>query len=434
MTRANSKREISEAAKKNLIALYNKLTGEKITKKNLPESFSNLNWVYNNHAKLYKIIQDFGYTIKSEKTSLSALISALQFLKKDYLAEKYIKLRDILQTKIDHDYGENEPTVKHVGNFEQLVAKRNEFTKLKNKSLKDNYKYIITSIYTLVPPLRNEWRRVQFENKKLFEKFKRSIKQQKEHFLFFNKNGELVLALGEYKSHPPIDIALPKTLEDIITDSFTKFPRTWLFSDYKDKNTPLSNPEFVKLIKEIDLGDEKNYRSIYYSYQQRKNPNMTANKKKEIAELMRTSVPMLDKVYRKIEGAVEITGNSSTLNISDLSKIVKDAVDERLKRVIEIPNEYVEEKKDKTEKKEREKPGPKPTYDKTKYSSYASYWQATHQTEAKESSKKYYDKNIVKMRAIRYVYKLNMGKIKKPSDAKVTEYSIKKVGDKWVIE
>lgn len=421
MTRANPKRELSKTALKNLQTLYNHLTDgrEKMS--------ADLKWVYANHKALYDICKSDSFTIKTQKSYLSALISALYHLKKDYLASQYEKNREDLQKRIDYDYGENEQP--RIGTFDDLVAKRNELAKNRNKSLKDNYLHIITSLYTYQAPLRKEWRQVQFETTKPFEKFKRSIKQQKQHFLFWNKNGDLVIALGEYKAHPPINITLSKTLQDIIVNSFEKFPRKWLFADYRNQSQPLSNPEHVKLLKEIDLGDESNYRAIYYSHMMAKQPNMTQNKKTEIADLMRTSVPMLDKVYRKVQTAVAVPVNETetrAIDTSQLQKMMTDIVDERLKRTIELPTCYEPE----TETTEKPKTGTV---------NYAKTYRKKHDDRVRASSMKYYSANLLKARAKRYCHKLNLPKdhknhIKNPSENKLTEYNIVKQGDRWIIQ
>ena len=400
MTRANPTRELSSTAKKNLTTLWNHLNDKK-TKQ--PDSYS---WVYANHAQLYKILTQPRFAVKTQKSYLCGLISGLQFLKKDHLAGTYIKHRDELQKKIDYEYGENEATVKHVGSFEELLLKRNGYSKVQNKSIQDNYLFLITCMNTYIPPLRKEIRKVEFIKTKLFEKFRRSIKQTKQHFLFFNKDGNMVLALGEFKSHPPIDITLPKILEDVITHSFDKFPRRWLFADYKDKIKPISNPEFVKLLKILDLGDESNYRSLYYSHQLKKNPHMSQNKKREIADSMRNSVEMLDKVYRKITTTETETPTEKQDLLPLIQRLVKSAVREQVGSPVE----------QKEENEPRGRPGPVP--------------REKNKNAVCRASKKYYDNNPIKGRAIRYVYKINAGKFQ-ASPNKIEEYKLSIVNGKW---
>ena len=414
-TRANQI-ELSGAAKKNLQTLYNKLTG---SKEKMPSSFD---WTYKNHKQIYDLIEqkndsgEFILTIKTRKSYLSGLVSALQFLKKDYLAKQYEAKRDAMQKQIDTEYGEND--MNRIGSYDDLISKRDELAKTRNRSLRDNYLYLTTALYTLQAPLRKEWRQVQFDQSKPFEKFKRSLNQKKKHYIFMDKNDNMILALGEYKSHPPINITLSKDLKKVILESLDVFPREWLFSDYKNKNKPLSNAEHVKLINLINLGDESNYRALYFSHMAAMNPNMNQNKKLDIATAMRTSVPMLDKVYRTINTNIKIPVSqteSKTIDVGKFRRMITDVVDKQLKQTIKIPVRAEDDEK--TEQ-------PQKKHWSETHKLYADYWRDKNKQKVCASSKRYYDDNLIRGRAKRYIWKLNNAKIKAPSKDKIKEYEL----------
>lgn len=289
-----SPKQLSKTAEKNLKTLWNKLFPKD------KKSFQtiNLDWVVNNHENLYKICMDDKFTDDTKKTYLSAIVSALELIGNKSLVAKYKPIREQVQSKIDQKYGDNEKTVKHIGTYEEFIKKRNQLKSTRLKSYRDNLKYLITCLYTYQYPLRTEWRTVQVRNE-LIENFKR---KDNHNYLMLNKDGKMIISLGTFKSkaHEPIDLEINDTLQDIMFESLNKYPRVNLFAKENDFNKYLQYEQYTEIMNDIGFGDERNYRSMRYSYEAR-TKNMTQNQKKEIARLMRTSIDKLDNVYRKIE-------------------------------------------------------------------------------------------------------------------------------------
>lgn len=273
-------------------------------------SGSNFDWIKKDHEKIYEYIKEADLSKSTKKTYLSGMVTALKFMGEKDLFEQYKNIREDMQNDINKNYDKNVKSEKHVGTFEGLIQIRNELKENEFKSLEDNYKYLITCLYTYQYPLRKEWRQVILTIKKI-ENFVRDSKDYK-HYLMIDKHKNMVVSLGEYKSHPPINIVLSNTLKNIILNSYNTFNRAYLFEDLQT-HEPIKNTDFVKLLKDIGYGDENNFRSLRYSYEFKNKPLMSNEEKHEIAVLMRTSRHMLDDVYKKKDDTDDDTDNENII-------------------------------------------------------------------------------------------------------------------------
>lgn len=423
-----NKTQLSATAKKNLHILWNHL------KIGNEQDFKNLNgditWVHANHKKLYVIAVDPKFAIKTRKTYLSAIVSALELLESP-LAETYKTKRQDIQKEIDAEYEKNEKTEKHIGTYEGFLERRNELKRIADRSWKrktvnalpDNYRYIITCLYTYQFPLRKEWRTVRIAPFP-YENYFRKENDRRHLILMANHGNDMMLSLGEYKSHPAIDIPISTSLRDIILDSIVKFPRPFLFTDYgivKLKpvflDKPITNTKYVRFLDDIGFGDESNFRSLRYSYEVKTHPRMTEKRKREIAELMRTSKEKLDTVYKKIDE----TETEQPTYIQQPSIVIDDKkLDKRIAEIAQVIIDDKREQLESTEERERRERKEK------------------RAQQVRTSSKKYFDANRDILNAKKYVRKLNLpadhkDKIKsEPSDTMKKKYKLKKVKNVWV--
>lgn len=421
------KYELSNNAKTKLGTLYRDL----FKKPKATPDLVNLKWVEDNHKKLYNIIMTKPTITKdsSRKTSVSALVSAFKKLQNKTLEDYYDKIRDTLQEKLDDEYGKNEKTDRHIGTYEEFIALRNKLQKTRNKSLVDNYKYLITAVFTYQYPLRYEWRNVKFSN----EPYENTTRDEndKQHYLMTDKYGDMILSLGEYKAHDPIDIPLNNTLKEIILESLNKFKRAYLFSRLNDKNRHITGTEFVGIRDTLNFGDEKNFRSLRYSYENNRK-KLIENDKKKMAVLMRTSVSQLEKVYKKVKQddteSKEESLTNNRVSPVELQKIVTDEIRKQMSEhrgVIDPPNPPQPQVRAKDKSRAK---------DDSNY--YVQYYKK-NQPKMQKNSRKYYEKNSLKVRAKKYAYKLNLpagskDRLGSPTDRLVDEYKLEKGPDgKW---
>ena len=109
-------------------------------------------------------------------------------------------------------------------NFDILT----ESEKLSPNGYKLNQDLLLLSLYTLIPPLRNEVKLLDFT----FEK------QTEGDWIYFHKNGDVIMMLNLYKkrhSEEEFDISKDSPeLADILKQSYQLYPRTPIFATIKD--------------------------------------------------------------------------------------------------------------------------------------------------------------------------------------------------------
>ena len=109
------------------------------------------------------------------------------------------------------------------------------------------------------------------------------------------------------KKHSELHINLSqdfKELADIVKDSYIKFKRTYVFTDYNNKNKPISiHGLYKRMIKLYSFTGKRVgvniLRSSHLSYQAEQK-RLTVKDKKKLATLMRTCKDKIDDHYIKI--------------------------------------------------------------------------------------------------------------------------------------
>ena len=138
-------------------------------------------------------------------------------------------------------------------------------------------------------------------------KFTTINKNDDDYIYIANDDNIYLLLNNEKKKHRELHINLSedfKELADIIKDSYIKFKRTYLFTDYNNKNKPITIHGLYKRMINLFSFTNKHVgvnilRSSYLTYQVEQK-RLTVKDKKKLATLMRTRKDKIDDHYIKI--------------------------------------------------------------------------------------------------------------------------------------
>ena len=138
-------------------------------------------------------------------------------------------------------------------------------------------------------------------------KFTTINKSDDDYIYIANDDNIYLLLNNEKKKHRELHINLSedfKELADIIKDSYIKFKRTYLFTDYNNKNKPITIHGLYKRMINLFSFTNKRVgvnilRSSYLTYQAEQK-RLTVKDKKKLATLMRTRKDKIDDHNIKI--------------------------------------------------------------------------------------------------------------------------------------
>ena len=138
-------------------------------------------------------------------------------------------------------------------------------------------------------------------------KFTTINKNDDDYIYIANDDNIYLLLNNEKKKHRELHINLSedfKELADIIKDSYIKFKRNYLFTDYNNKNKPITIHGLYKRMINLFSFTNKHVgvnilRSSYFTYQAEQK-RLTVKDKKKLATLMRTRKDKIDDHYIKI--------------------------------------------------------------------------------------------------------------------------------------
>ena len=300
-------------------------------KKHLPsfkkyEKDDDITWVALENRKLFNEILEYSLSKKSAITTIKGKINALCRIlrlayktKNYYQYQKYAHLVSILgktQSKTDSknlltdlEYKKFLPFDIITSYEKEMIEKYELMTdieKLSDKGYALNQNLLLLGFYTLMPPLRDEPKTLEFTF---------TYKKDKD-YIYFNKDNEVLLLLNlEKKRHDPEDVNLTErapTLAQLLIQSYLLYPRIPLFATrkkniYKMKHKTTLSQNLVKIFSK-DYPDKNigssSIRSSYYSWFNtiaiENGVPLSYEVKEDIADKMRTSVEMLDKNYLKI--------------------------------------------------------------------------------------------------------------------------------------
>ena len=217
---------------------------------------------------------------------------------------------------IDDDENENELSeieLKKFVTFDVILNKQkqlqNQFENIENKNTAKAYDLnqdlLLVSLYSLIPPLRNEIKTLKFTK----------TSQRKEDWVYFRDNEVLLDLNEEKKRHDSIWFNLSDDapeLARILKESYELYPREALFThlkkypDVSKQATPQSLDDRITKIFAYTgkMVSVNTFRSSYVSFVNREaiknGKQLTMKQKEKLAYRMRTSVKYLDSAYLKI--------------------------------------------------------------------------------------------------------------------------------------
>lgn len=353
-----------------------------------------ISWVINHHRQLVlELLQYYAdekakgkeprtATLKSRFNAITRIFR-IAFDTKNYeLYEKYSSLVIFLGAHFESDEFNNELNdieLKKFITFDVVLDKQKEleakFDLIQNKRTATAYDLnqdlILISLYSLIPPLRNEIKTL---------KFTKEVKRR-EDWIVLKPDGEVFMDLNEEKKrHDAILFNLTEEsphLAKLLKESYELYPREFLFTPYK------KYPDFSKQASQATVGDRitslfletgkmvsvNTFRSSYVSWVNseaiKRGKQMTVNEKEKLAYRMRTSRKYLDEAYLKIF-PVEQQEAKEHKQERVIKVIPAEEPIPAYQKQLSRNKKYYEENKEKVLEKQREYKESRPTYDKSR--------------------------------------------------------------------
>lgn len=317
-----------------------------------------LDWIIEFHDDLYNELLKYNKDNKQSLSTLESNISAVMRViciyhngKDNDLYKMYQNiLQDIIkQTK--HNEGQNKLNsceIKKGGliPFQMILNKQKHlydaFNKIvehdiiqTKKSYEINQNLLLISMYSLIPPVRNEIKTLSFIDKLPDDN------DTNNYIIVIDGNISLYYG-GIKKKHPKLiitDEEIPYELKQIIIQSYTLYPRIHLFTsiiDFPNINMKCAITTLNDRIKNT-FNDTKYkvstnmIRSSYITYHLKKD-GLCYNDKLKIVKLMRTSLECMERNYYKIDI------NDNLDNLVDVPLIYHNEIAE-IAKVAEVPKE-----------------------------------------------------------------------------------------------
>ena len=353
-----------------------------------------ISWVVNQHRLLIAELMEYFANQKrlgknprtaTIKTKVNAItrIFRIAFDTKNYeLYDKYSGLVIFLGSHFEDDEFDNELSeieAKKFITFDIVLDKQKELQKqfelIKNKKTKQAYDLnqdlLLISLYSLIPPLRNEVKTLKFT----------SQSQNKEDWIYLRSDGNVILDLNEEKKrHDAIYFNLTNDspeLAKLLKESYELYPRVPLFTPYK------TYPDVSKQATVQSVSDRltsifaftgkmvsvNTFRSSFVSWANseaiKHGRQLSVKDKEKIALKMRTSRKYLDESYLKIIPILKAESQEpqqpKVIQVVPVKEPVS-AYQQQLTR----NKRYYEENKEKVLKKQKEYKDSRPTFDKSR--------------------------------------------------------------------
>ena len=256
-------------------------------------------------------------TLKSKFNAITRILKLAFKSKTPDLYEKFSHIVYDLGIHFEDDEFKNELSPEEAKKFvswDIILAKQKQlerqFYSLQNKRTKQAYELnndlLLLSLYSLIPPLRNEVKHLKFthSNKNDYD------------YLWLDTDGEVLLDLNlDKKRHDPIVFSLTTDapeLAKLITDSYALYPREYVFTGknkYPDLTKKASENSLDGRLRSLFYFTGKNVsvnslRSSYVSYMVHqgllRGKLLSVKEKETIAKRMRSSRKYIDESYTKL--------------------------------------------------------------------------------------------------------------------------------------
>lgn len=322
-------------------------------------------------------------TIKGRINAITRIFRIAYETKNYDLYDKYSTLVIFLGSHFEDDEFNNELSeieMKKFITFDIVLDKQKQLqksfdaidNKLTSKAYDLNQDLLLLSLYSLIPPLRNEIKKL---------KFTKTIQKTEDWIVI--KPDEVALDLNEEKKrHNAIYFNLTDDapeLAKILRQSFELYPRTFVFThlkkypDVSNQATPQSlDDRITKLFTFTGkMVSVNTFRSSYVTYINseaiKNGRQLTVKEKEKVAYKMRTSRKYLDEAYLKIFPIVrqELKKQDETVaNDKEEPKAVEQLP--AYQRQLERNKRYYDNNKEKVLKKQKEYKDSRPLYDKAR--------------------------------------------------------------------
>lgn len=374
--------------------------------KNIPElkkySTDNLGWIKKYHRTIYDFAKEKYSNLNTRKGHIQVLAGMLKLLGggKRY-AQKYSKKAVDYAGRLEHEAKDQTMKPERKENFvtyDEICNQREKYKALfeENKSnIKNNLTYLLLSLYTMIPPLRQEYRDMEILNKSVTNTTKNTLQKRGNAYYI------VIVKDKVSNSHPNLVEKVPPELESVIKASLKAYPRKYVLSTQKDADKPIGKQGFEKLL--IDAFHDINkrvtvdiLRSAYISWAYA-NKNLSENDKEELAKKMRHSAEVARIMYNKIDAGEQ--NNKQEHN--------KDDEDSESDEDFKKPRQYFNIKE--WSKKYREK---------------------NKGTINKRQKDRYEDNRYYVLRD-KILWNLNKGYVSAPREDTVKNYDLKYINGKW---
>lgn len=280
-----------------------------------------ISWIIRKHRLLFLELLENVLGNNQSKSKIEAYLYAIMRVMKHALGSerhvlyaKYDVIYIMVRDDIRQDEGNNRLNKAELAkggliDWNVVLKKQQEFENGFNNTANKNTRtayvlnqdLLLLSFYTLIPPLRAEVRTLTFS-----EEGNLLTIERKGNLILF-ENNDIFLELHEIKKrHGFIKLSLPSNLKKIIRESYQLYPRKSVFTNlnkYPNFDEAAKPPAVGLRLKNMFDGfkvGSSMLRSSYVTYMYAKRPRINFNKKKWMAQQMRTSVTMLESAYHKI--------------------------------------------------------------------------------------------------------------------------------------
>jgi hypothetical protein len=276
-----------------------------------------LSWIVREHRLLLTEILEYSIPRKLSLSSIEGELNVIMRVllitigtKQHPLYMKYQTLLTEMRNTIKKREGRNElnelEQARGLVPWPDWLARQkdlqNRFYAIGNKQTSQAYalnqELLLVSLYSLIPPLRNEPKTLEFTTQP---------NQQEGNYVLF-ENDDVFLDLRDVKKkHDPIKLDLPETLQKILRDSYKLYKRQYVFTDMlkwpnftKKAALTTMTERLKKLFTNYRLGASM-LRSSYITHLFDSNKRLSYNDKEELARKMRTLRKMFDLNYYKLK-------------------------------------------------------------------------------------------------------------------------------------
>jgi len=235
----------------------------------------------NKQLENLKFLDDFDKVIEylnkfsdhTQKTKLAAIVVSLDSYKgNEELSNKYRKIMIDTANDVNNKYKEGYKSEKQVKNFtsyEKLLDIQNELEKnvyddkldkklnLSKSEFKLLTNWLISSLYSLIPPMRNDYSNMKVISKSEYDKL--NIDEKKKHnYLVMGRN--MFFSFNDYKTsskHNEIINKIPSDLQKVIKLYLKHKPNDNNWFIYNIKGSRMSSNELGKRVTQIFSHDGK---------------------------------------------------------------------------------------------------------------------------------------------------------------------------------